>query len=227
MRSHDLNRRRALIRGVYAITSDETDTAKMIVDVEKALAGGVRLVQYRNKSAPGPLAREQALALRALTASAGALLIVNDDIELALAVSADGVHLGRSDGIDRVLNDMNAIRLRAVRKKSAEFLIGLSCYNEMARARMAATAGADYIAFGSFFYSSTKPGAIRADLSLIRDAKQEFSLPVVAIGGVTLENAPQLLAAGADSVAVISSLFDADNISLQAHLFSSLFPENV
>ena len=224
---HKVDRAHALIRGLYAITVDAPDTAKLIAAVDEALTGGVRLVQYRNKSASKALAREQALALRGITASAGAALIVNDDVDLALAVAADGVHLGRNDGIDGMQNDLVAIRQRAVRKKSAQLLIGLSCYNEMARARMALAAGADYIAFGSFFPSSTKPSAIRADVSLIRDAKREFSLPVVAIGGITLENAPQLLAAGADSVAVVSSLFNADNIRSQAHLFSSLFPENV
>lgn len=215
------------IHGIYAITRDESDTAKLTFQVGEALAGGVRLVQYRNKSASKILAREQAFALRGLTASAGALLIVNDDIDLAIAISSDGVHLGREEGIDDKLNDLSQIRQRAGQKIPGQFLIGLSCYNDLARASSAAEAGADYIAFGSFFPSRTKPAAIRADVSLIRDAKQRFRLPVVAIGGITLENAPQLIAAGADSVAVISSLFDTDNVRSRAHLLSSLFYEYV
>ena len=215
------------IRGVYAITNDESDTAKLIFQACEALAGGVRLVQYRNKSASKTLAREQASALRNLTAAAGALLIVNDDIDLAMAISADGVHLGRDDGIDGTLNDLSSIRRRARQKTSGQFLIGLSCYNDFSRASAACEAGVDYIAFGSFFPSLTKPKAIRADVSLIRDAKQRFRQPVVVIGGITLENAPQLIAAGADSVAVISSLFDTDDIRSRANLLSSLFPEYV
>lgn len=209
------------IRGVYAITRDESATAKLISEVSEALMGGVRLVQYRNKSASKELAREQASALRELTKYAGAALIVNDDVDLAFAVSADGVHLGRDDG--KTLNDLSELRRHA----PGQFLIGLSCYNELALAKNASVAGADYIAFGSFFPSRTKPDAIRADATLIREAKRDFSLPVVAIGGITVENAPQLLAAGADSVAVISSLFDADDIVKRARLFSSLFSENV
>ncbi len=209
------------IRGVYAITRDESVTAKLISEVSEALTGGVRLVQYRNKSASKELAREQAFALRELTKSAGAALIVNDDVDLAFAVSADGVHLGRDDG--KTPNDLSELR----RHSRGQFLIGLSCYNKLALAKKAAVAGADYIAFGSFFPSLTKPDAVRADATLIREAKRDFSLPVVAIGGITVENAPQLLAAGADSVAVISSLFDADDIVKRARLFSSLFSENV
>lgn len=212
-----------LIRGVYAITRDEPNTATLIAEVGEALAGGVRLVQYRNKAASRTLALEQSLALRGVTRSIGAILIVNDDVELALAISADGVHLGRNDGVDSVHCDLSAIRRRA----RGQFLIGLSCYNEIARARAAAAAGADYLAFGSFFPSLTKPDAIRADVSLLAEATREFSLPIVAIGGITAENAPQLIAAGADSVAVILSLFGADDIAERAHFFSSLFPENV
>lgn len=211
----------ALIRGVYAITRDESDTEKLIADVDAALTGGIRLVQYRNKSASSKLAREQAVALRALTRAANATLIVNDDIDLALAISADGVHLGRHDG--NAPGNFSELRQRSL----GQFLIGLSCYNDLALARSASDAGADYVAFGSFFPSTTKPDAIHVETTVMREAKRLLSLPVVAIGGITLENAPQLLAAGANSVAVISSLFDADDIVKRAGLFSSLFPEHV
>jgi len=225
-----MNKAPPLIRGVYAITPDEPRTVSLISQVSEALAGGVRLLQYRNKLADKVLAREQASALRKLTDDAGSRLIINDDFELALAVSADGVHLGRDDGrIGGAFVNFDSLRRRAskINPRNDRFLIGISCYNEMDSARAAVAAGADYIAFGSFFPSPTKPRAAHAELWLIRDAKQEFSLPVVAIGGVTLENTPQLLAAGADAVAVISSLFDADNICSRAQIFSSLFADNV
>ena len=219
----------SLIRGIYAITPDEPDTNALVTKVSEALAGGVRLLQYRNKIADKRLARDHASALRKLTTGAGARLIINDDIELALAVFADGVHLGREDiRIDGALVDIHALRHRAWRAAhhKEQVLVGVSCYNELDAARAAALAGADYIAFGSFFLSPTKPGAGRADVSLIQHAKREFLPPVVAIGGITLENAPQLVAAGADAVAVISSLFGAKDIRSRAQLFSTLFPEN-
>jgi thiamine-phosphate pyrophosphorylase len=145
-------------------------------------------------------------------------------------VSADGVHLGRDDF--KVSDDfvgVDSLRNRAMisRPRNGRFLVGISCYNEMDTARLAVAAGADYIAFGSFFPSMSKPSAVRADISLIRDAKHEFSLPLVAIGGITVENTPQLVAAGADAVAVISSLFGAADIRARAQLFSSLFPNHV
>ena len=219
-----------IIHGVYAITPDEPRTDSLTAKVGEVLAGGVRLLQYRNKLANQFLAREQAVILRKLTVDAGVLLIINDDIELALAVSADGVHLGRDDGrIDGGFADINSIRRRASQTslRNRPFLVGISCYNEMDSAIAAAAAGADYIAFGSFFPSPTKPHAVRAELSLIRQAKREISLPVVAIGGITVENTPQLVAAGADAVAVISSLFDADNIRSRAQIFSSFFHDDV
>lgn len=202
----------------------------LISQVSEALAGGVRLLQYRNKPANKILALEQASALRKLTAGAGAQLIINDDIELALAVSADGVHLGRDDGrIDGAVVNFDSLRHRALnsRHQNGPFLVGVSCYNEMDSARAAVCAGADYLAFGSFFPSPSKPRAVRAELSLLDAAKHEFSLPLVAIGGITMENTPQLVAAGADAIAVISSLFSADNIRAQAQLFSSLFDHHV
>jgi len=225
-----MKRAHPFIRGVYAITPDEPSTALLASQVIEALAGGVRLLQYRNKLANKLLALEQASTLRKLTHDAGARLIINDDIELALAISADGVHLGRDDGRNEgVLVDLNLIRRRASQAapQNGRFLIGISCYNEMGTARAMAAAGADYVAFGSFFPSPTKPHAAHADMSLIRHAKREFSLPVVAIGGITVENTPQLVDAGADAVAVISSLFDAKNIRARAQSFSSLFPDNV
>ncbi len=218
------------VRGLYAITPDEARTPLLASQVSDALAGGVRLLQYRNKQADKVVALEQAWTLRKLTIDAGARLIINDDIELALAVSADGVHLGRDDGLaSGAFVNCDSLRQRSSKSSSrrGQFLVGISCYNDMNAARFAVATGADYIAFGSFFPSLSKPHAARAELSLIHDAKREFSLPLVAIGGITVENTPQLVAAGADAVAVISSLFSADSIRSQAQLFSSLFANHV
>lgn len=218
---------RTAIRGVYAITPDEPRTDFLSKQVSDAITGGVRLFQYRNKAANRSLARAQAVRLRGITAVAGARLIVNDDIELALEVRADGVHLGR-DEMGRVV-DFSSIRRRASPSTGADgrFMIGVSCYNKLELARAALMAGADYIAFGAFFPSSTKPHAVHAELSLIRQAKEEFTVPVVAIGGITIENAPQLVAAGVDSIAVISSMFGASDICARAREFTSIFPNDV
>lgn len=202
----------ARVRGLYAVTPDSADTADLIARVDAALAGGVRLVQYRNKRAAPALRLEQARALKALCASRAAL-IVNDDVDIALAVDADGVHLGADDG------SVAAARDRLGKDK----LIGVSCYGSIERAHEAQRAGADHIAFGSFFASPTKPGAVRAPVTLLERAKRETGLPVVAIGGITLDNGGALIRAGADALAVISALFGAADIEACATRFTRLF----
>lgn len=200
------------MRGLYAITPDGADSERLLRLVERALEGGTRLLQYRNKSAAPAQRLAEARALMALCNRHGARLIVNDDLALALEVKAHGLHLGREDG-----------ELAAAR---AAFpgLIGASCYDSLDLARRAAAAGADYIAFGSVFPSSTKPGAVRAPLSLFAAART-LGLPMVAIGGITLANAPQLVAAGADCLAVISSLFDAPDVAAAARAFNQLYAQ--
>jgi len=218
------------MRGLYAVTPDEPDTRILVAQVGKALEGGARVVQYRNKAASSALAMEQALALRELTRGTGATLIVNDNAALALAVSADGVHLGRNDGVAGFATNYDDLRRQASATSSvggSRFIVGMSCYNEMARADAAANAGADYLAFGSFYPSPTKPNATRAPLSLISEARQRYPLPLVAIGGITVKNAPQLISAGVDAIAVISSLFNAHDIAIRAQQFNSLFPPHV
>jgi thiamine-phosphate pyrophosphorylase len=138
-------------------------------------------------------------------------IIVNDDIELALEVSADGAHLGREDG-----------DLRAARARLAGRILGASCYDRLELAQAAVATGADYVAFGSVFASPTKPGAARAPHSLFTKAR-DLGVPLAAIGGITLENAPQLISAGADLLAVISDLFEAPDISLRARQYGKLF----
>ncbi|WP_018507288.1 thiamine phosphate synthase [Thiobacillus thioparus] len=199
--------------GVYALTSETADTEQLLAQVEAALAGGVAAVQYRDKSGDVARRHEQASELVALCHRFGVPLIVNDDLRLADLTDADGVHLGRDDG------SLREARIILGKDK----FIGASCYQSLELALAAQAAGADYVAFGSFFASPTKPAAPRADLNLLREAAPVIQVPLVAIGGITLANAPQLLAAGADSLAVLSALFDAPNIQAAAHNLNQLF----
>lgn len=203
----------ARIAGLYAITPDLADTGELLRRVRAALTGGARVVQYRNKTATPALQLAQARALQTLCAEHGVPLIINDHLDLALAVGAAGLHLGGDDG------DITAARARLGPGK----LLGASCYDRIELAQSAIAAGADHIAFGSFFASSVKPGAVRPPLGLITRAKRQFKLPVVAIGGITPQNAPQLIAAGGDAVAVISALFAAPDTEAAAREFQSLF----
>jgi len=201
------------VTGLYAVTPDIADTPDLLARVEAALAGGARLLQYRNKSASPALRLAQGRALLALCRGYQIPLIINDHLDLALALDADGLHLGAADG-----------SLAAARETLGPAkLLGASCYDRIENALECGRLGADYVAFGSFFPSSVKPGAVRAPLSLLQEAKRRLSLPVVAIGGVTLENAPQLIAAGAEGVAVISALFAASDVRLAAQRLSALF----
>lgn len=200
-------------RGLYAITPDELDTGRLVRKVRMALAGGARIVQYRNKSANAMLRREQAAALLAVCSAALVPLIINDDLDLAAALEADGVHLGHDD------TPVAAARGRLGKDK----LVGASCYDRLDLAMSARNAGADYVAFGSAFPSTTKPGATRAPLSLYREAKARLACPVVAIGGITSENARAVIEAGADAVAVISALFDSQDVERSAREFAGLF----
>jgi thiamine-phosphate pyrophosphorylase len=201
------------LRGLYALTPDEADTARLVALVGAAIAGGIGAVQYRNKTASAELRRTQVAALLALTRPAHVPLLVNDDLELAIASGADGVHLGAADG------DLADAR----RRLPAHALLGASCYDHIALARAAVTAGADYVAFGSVFASPTKPAAVRAPLALLAEAKQMLAADVVAIGGITLANAPGAIAAGADALAVITDLFAAPDVAARARAYRNLF----
>ncbi len=203
------------ISGLYAVTPDTADTADLLAKVEAALSGGARLLQYRNKSATAALRLSQARALLALCWEYQAPLIINDHLELALALDAPGLHVGGEDG---------AVA-EARKRLGPGKILGVSCYGRLESAVAAADAGATYVAFGGFFPSKVKPGAgaARTPVKLLGEAKRALSLPVVAIGGITLDNAPALLSAGADSVAVISALFEAPDIRGAAQGFSKLF----
>ena len=205
--------RNSPIRGLYAITPDEADTVELLRKVRLALLGGARVLQYRNKAADAALCLEQAIALRKLTLEFSVPLIINDDAMLAQQVDADGVHLGGEDG--------SVAAARAALGRSGK-LIGVSCYNRMALAHEAVRQGADYVAFGSFFASAVKPGAVAASPDLLRQARREIALPLVAIGGITAHNGAQLLEAGADALAVISAVFGAADIQDAARQFANL-----
>jgi thiamine-phosphate pyrophosphorylase len=185
------------LRGLYAITPDDTDPARMTGLVARVLEGGVDALQFRVKGGAPDERESLARAVKALTDAAGVPLIVNDDVALALAIDAAGVHIGRDDG------DPVAVRARIGPGR----LLGVSCYDDLARARTMIGI-ADHVGFGSVFASPTKPQAVRAPLALFGEARR-MGLASVAIGGIDLHNAALPIEAGADAVAVISGLFGA------------------
>lgn len=199
-------------RGLYAITPEDSDTARLLARVEPVLRAGAALLQYRNKSAPPELRGEQALALRGLCRHYRVPLIVNDDVALAREIAADGVHLGAGDG------DLAAARSVL----GPEAILGASCYDDLQRARRACAAGASYLAFGACCPSSTKPDRPRAAPALFTAARA-LGLPLVAIGGLKPENAGVFLAAGADLIAAIAGLFDDPDPGAAAHRYLDLF----
>jgi len=201
------------ISGLYAVTPETSDTDWLVARVRAVLEGGARLVQYRSKSTDLRRREQQAGRLLDLCREQQAFLIINDDMVLARRLGADGVHLGR--------DDMSVADARAALGDVA--LIGVSCYASLARARQAQGEGADYVAFGSFFPSAVKPDAVHAPIELLRSARRLIELPLVAIGGITPENARDLIEAGADSLAVISALFQASDTRLAARAFAGLF----
>lgn len=198
-------------RGLYLLTPDETDTERLLDRVSEVL-DVASLLQYRNKAADHALRRRQASALLRICRDAGVPLVVNDDARLAADIGADGVHLGEDDA--------DAASARALLGAGA--IIGISCYASLERAHNAARAGADYLAFGAFFASTTKPQARHAELHLLHDSAP-LGLPRVAIGGITPDNARVLVDAGADLLAVISGVFDAPDPLAAARAYRACF----
>ena len=201
------------IKGLYAITPECADTGELINKVTQALRGGAALLQDRSKSENVALKHEQASELLKLCRTFHVPLIINDDLRLSALIAADGVHLGATDP------GLNEARINL----GPQSMIGVSCYQDLDHAVQLAKQGADYVAFGSFYPSSTKPAAKPCPLSLLTQAKAKLQIPIVAIGGITTDNAQDLIHAGADAVAVISALFDAPDIELTANLFTSFF----
>ncbi|WP_336367321.1 thiamine phosphate synthase [Marinobacter sp. C2H3] len=204
-----------LTPGLYAITDSRLcPPDQLVTAVEAAVGGGAVMVQYREKQAPAPEKLRQARDLSAVCRAGGALFLINDDPELARRVNADGVHVGQDDE-----------SAAAARQRLGEHaVIGVTCHGRLALAEAARGNGADYVAFGRFYTSGTKPDAPEADLSVLSNARP-LGLPVCAIGGITIDNGAPLIQAGADLLAVVGGLFGGrpDEIEQRARAFSRLF----
>lgn len=209
-----MNRTPRLPRGLYAIADTSIIAGNQLVEVVgHAIAAGAAVIQYRDKQSTDDRRYRDALALSDLCRAHDIVFIVNDDIPLAKQVNADGVHLGKDDS--------GLADARAVLGNKA--LIGVSCYNQLGSAIEAEKQGADYVAFGRFFPSKTKPGAVRAHTELLKTAHQVLSIPLVAIGGITPDNGGELLAAGADLLAVIDGIFGQPDVSAATRRYVEIF----
>ena len=204
------------INGLYLVTPDCDDTELLCAKITQALQGGVSLVQYRHKTASDALRLRQAAALLAICRSANVPLLINDHVALAAEIDADGVHVGQHDS---AIADARALL-------GEQKIIGASCYNRFELAEQAQAAGADYVAFGACYPSPTKPNAPRATPDLFTLARQSLSVPVVGIGGITLENAHTLITAGAHALAVITDIFQAGDVAARCRQYQSLFAQN-
>jgi len=201
------------LKGLYAITDAAFKGKAIEQQVVKAIAGGARVIQYRDKSDDAKLRRAEASAILGECRRHGVPLLINDDVQLAADIKADGVHIGRDDG------DLASARARL----GSHAIIGVSCYNQPQLAKQAAAAGADYIAFGRFFSSHSKPAAVQADIAMLAKARRELSCPIVAIGGITPDNGRPLIDAGADMLAVIRGVFAAADVTAAARAIQQLF----
>lgn len=207
---------RHLPRGLYAITDSKLLSPERLVEaVALAIQGGAVMIQYRDKGDDEMRRQWEAADLSNLCRPLGIPLIINDDVDLAVGIMAKGVHLGKEDA------DIASAR----QKLPPNGIIGVSCYNDLECAIEAEKAGADYVAFGSFYPSPTKPDALKAEAELIRQAKQKLSIPVVAIGGINADNASPLVEAGADMLAVINGVFGQADIAGAAESISRLYEE--
>ena len=201
------------ITGLYAITANADE--RVCANVEAVLQGGARIIQYRDKLHTRYQKLKIAADLKSLCDQYNALFIINDDIQLVLEVDANGVHIGKKDA-----------QIATARKLLGSKILGVSCYNEIERAVEAQRLGADYVAFGRFYPSATKPEAVQAPLGLLTAARARLHIPIVAIGGITLANASNLIHSGADAVAVINGLFAQKDLKMIAQQFAELFNDN-
>ena len=206
----------SLPRGLYAITDSRLiPPGELEQRVSLAIAGGATVIQYRAKGSAAAADIDEVAAVARLCRQHGVPLIVNDDVELAAAVGAAGVHLGRDDA------SLHMARARL----GTEAIIGISCYNDLQRARQAVQAGADYVAFGRFYPSRSKPEAVLAEPALLTRASRELAIPLVAIGGITPANGQALLAAGASLLAAIHGVFGQPDIAAAARCYAALFQD--
>jgi thiamine-phosphate pyrophosphorylase len=202
-----------IIKGLYAITPDMADLNTLIHKTQLAIEGGAFMVQYRSKIQDRDVKMQQCAAILRLCREYDVPCIVNDDVEMCRILKADGVHLGE--------NDDNIAEVRRILGEDA--IIGSSCYDQLNRAKQAQKEGASYVAFGAVFPTPTKPNAPRATLAHLREAKSEIQIPIVAIGGITVNNAHDVIEAGVDAIAVITSLFEAKTIKETAETFLKMF----
>lgn len=206
MNSHHLS-------GLYVITDDQLSAEHLLTHVRQALAGGTCLVQYRSKTGSEAVREHTARAVLELCREQRVPLLINDDVELAAKIGADGVHLGQDDG-----------RVSAARNKlGSGAIIGVTCHASLELAHTAQDEGASYVAFGRFFSSNTKPEAPPAEPNILREAKATLNIPICAIGGITPDNAPMLIEAGADLLAVIHGVFGQTDVTAAARQYADLF----
>ncbi len=202
-----------IIKGLYAITPDSADLNTLIQKTQLAIEGGAFMVQYRSKIQDRDVKMQQCAAILRLCRDYKIPCIVNDDVDMCRILEADGVHLGEKDD--------NIAEVRRILGEDA--IIGSSCYDQLNRAKQAQKEGASYVAFGAMFETSTKPNAPRATLELLREAKSQIQIPIVAIGGITVNNAHDVIKTGIDAIAVITSLYDAKTIKETAETFVKMF----
>jgi len=202
-----------IIKGLYAITPDSADLNTLIQKTKSAIEGGAFMVQYRSKIQDRDVKMQQCAAILRLCREYEIPCIVNDDVDMCRILEADGVHLGEKDD--------NIAEVRHILGEDA--IIGSSCYDQLDRAKSAQKEGASYVAFGAMFPTSTKPNAPRATLALLKEAKREIQIPIVAIGGITVNNAHDVIKTGIDAIAVINSLYEAKSIKETAETFAKMF----
>lgn len=201
------------LHGLYVITDRHLMGDDLMSKAEQAIAGGARLLQYRDKSSDTKRQEREAIALAQCCKQHKVNFIINDDPALALKAGADGVHLGQNDG------DISTIRQSLGRNK----IIGVTCHSSLKKALVAEQAGADYVAFGRFFPSQTKPEAPAAEIDILLQARDQLSIPIVAIGGITHKNGAELIASGADMLAVIHGIFGTGDVRAATRQYVELF----
>ena len=206
-----------IIKGLYAITPDSADLNTLIQKTKSAIEGGAFMVQYRSKIQDRDVKMQQCATILRLCREYEIPCIVNDDVDMCRILEADGVHLGEKDD--------NIAEVRHILGEDA--IIGSSCYDQLDRAKSAQKEGASYVAFGAMFPTSTKPNAPRATLALLKEAKREIQIPIVAIGGITVNNAHDVIKTGIDAIAVINSLYEAKSIKETAETFVKMFHQKI
>lgn len=200
------------LNGLYVITDDTlTPSDKIFQYVEQALQGGAKIVQLRDKINDTSMVENMSIGLQELCHKYDALFVLNDKIEIAIKLGLDGLHIGKED-----YDNMQNVR------RNFKGILGVSCYNDLNMAKDMQAIGVDYVAFGACFNSPTKPNAPTMDLGIIKKAKDELNIPICAIGGINRDNIKTLLAYKPDMVAIISDIWNSDNIANKSHFFTNL-----